>query len=84
MFLEVSIYFIIKQGDSDSEVIICFGTKYKLSVDLIQLLKVKTVLGFTLRHCHKLLRNRIYFARTFHVLLYPIHSKYLKVSLVDI
>ena len=24
----------IKQGDSDSEVIICFGTKFKLSVDL--------------------------------------------------
>ena len=45
---------IIKQGNSDSEVIICFGTKFKLSVDLIQLLKVITVLGFTSRHCHKL------------------------------
>ena len=77
-------YSIIKQGDSDSEVIICFGTKYKLSVDLIQLLNVKMVLGFTLRHCHKLLRNSIYFSRTLHVLLYPIYSKYLKVSLVDI
>ena len=45
---------IIKQGNSDSEVIICLGTKFKLSVDLIQLLKVITVLGFTLRHCHEL------------------------------
>ena len=41
---------IIKQGDSDSEVIICFGTKFKLAVDL----KVKTAWGFTLHHCHKL------------------------------
>ena len=24
----------IKQGDSDCEIIICFGTKFKLSVDL--------------------------------------------------
>ena len=39
---------IIKQGDSNSEVIIWFVTKSKLSVDLIQLLKVITVLGFTL------------------------------------
>ena len=45
---------IIKQGNSDCEVIICFGTKFKLPVDLIQLLKVITVLGFTSRHCHKL------------------------------
>ena len=45
------IYGIIKQGDSDSEVIICFGAKFKLSVDLIQLglLKVIVVSGFTLR-----------------------------------
>ena len=43
---------IIKQGDSGSEVIICFGTKFKS--DLIQLLKIITVFGFTLRHCHKL------------------------------
>ena len=34
-------YCIIKQGDSDSEVIICFGTKFQLSVDLMQLLKVR-------------------------------------------
>ena len=34
---------IIKQGDSDSEVKLCSGTKFKLSVDLIQLLKVITV-----------------------------------------
>ena len=26
---------IIEQGDSDSEVVICFGTKFKLSVDLL-------------------------------------------------
>ena len=45
---------IIKQGNSDSEIIICFCTKFKLSVDLIQLLKVITVLGFTSRHFHKL------------------------------
>ena len=45
---------IIKQGDSNSEVIMCFGTKFKFSVDLIQLLKVIMVLGFTLRHWHKL------------------------------
>ena len=44
-----------KQGGSNSEVIICFGTKFKLSVELIQLLKVVTVLGFTLRHCHNCL-----------------------------
>ena len=44
---------IIKQGDSGSEFIIYFGTKFKLSVDL-QLLKVMTVLGFTSNHCHKL------------------------------
>ena len=37
--------YIIKQGDCDSDVILCFGTKFKLSVhvDLIQLLKVLTV-----------------------------------------
>ena len=34
---------MIKQG----EVVICFGTKFKLTVDLIQLLKVIMVLGFT-------------------------------------
>ena len=45
---------IMKQGDSDSEAIICFGTKFKLSVDLIKLLKSITVLGFTLHYCHKL------------------------------
>ena len=45
---------IIKQGDFDREVINCFGTKFKLSVDLIQLLEVITVWGFTLRYCHKL------------------------------
>ena len=44
---------IIKQGDSDSD-IICFGTNVKLSVDLIQLLKAIMVWGFTLHHCHKL------------------------------
>ena len=43
---------IIKQGDSDSEVILCFGTKFKLLVDL-KLLKVITVVGFTLRHRYK-------------------------------
>ena len=43
-----------KQGDTDSEVIICFGTKCTISVDPIQLLKVITVLGFTLRHFHNL------------------------------
>ena len=30
---------IIKQGDSDNEVIVCFDTKFMLSVDLILLLK---------------------------------------------
>ena len=50
---------IIKQGDSNSEVIICFGTKFKLSVDLIQLLKVITVLGFTLCHGINCLWNSI-------------------------
>ena len=39
---------IIKQGDSDSEVKICFGTKFKLSIDRIHLLKVITVKGFTI------------------------------------
>ena len=29
-----------------------FCTKFKLSIDLIQLLKVITVLRFTLRQCH--------------------------------
>ena len=29
-------YCIIKQGDSDSEVILCFGSKFKSIVDLIQ------------------------------------------------
>ena len=48
---------MIRQGYFDSEVIICFGT-FKLSVDLIQLLKVITVLGFTLSHCHKLFVER--------------------------
>ena len=46
---------IIKQGDSDSEVILCFGTKFKVLTDLIQLLKVKTALVFTLRPCHELI-----------------------------
>ena len=41
-------YVITKQGDSDSEVIICFGTKFKLSVDLIQLLKMHLGLGIYL------------------------------------
>ena len=45
---------IIKQGDSDSEVIIWFDTKFELSVDLIQLLKVIMVWGFTLRYLYKL------------------------------
>ena len=40
----------LKQGDSASEVIICFVTKFNLSVDLIQLLKVITVRGFTLNY----------------------------------
>ena len=40
---------MIKQGDSESEFIICFGT-FKLSVALKQLLKVITVLGLTFRH----------------------------------
>ena len=31
-----------------------FGTRFKTSVDFIQLLEVIAVLGFTLRHCHKL------------------------------
>ena len=44
----------LKQGDSGSEAMICFGTKFQLSVDLIQLLKIITVLGFILRQCHKL------------------------------
>ena len=45
---------LIYQGDSDSDVILYFGIKFKLSVhvDLIQLLKVLTVWGLTLRHCH--------------------------------
>ena len=50
--IEGNILCIIKQGDSDSvcEVIICFVTQFKLSVDLKQLLRVITILGFTLRH----------------------------------
>ena len=47
--IEGNILCIIKQGDSDSVVIICFGTKFKLSVDLKQLLRVITGLGFTSR-----------------------------------
>ena len=47
------VHIIIKQEHSNSEVIIRFGT-FMLSVDLIQLLKVITASGFTLRHCHKL------------------------------
>ena len=39
--------YTINQGDSDSVAIICFGTKFKLSVEHIQLLKLITVLGFT-------------------------------------
>ena len=41
---------LIEQGDSDSEVIICFVSN---SVDLLQLLKFITGWGFSLRHCHK-------------------------------
>ena len=44
---------MIKQGDSDSEVTICFGTKFKILVDLMQLFKVITVWRLSLRHCHK-------------------------------
>ena len=33
MRYEILVY-TIKQGDSDREVIICFGTKFRLSVDL--------------------------------------------------
>ena len=43
----------MKQVELDNEVI-CFGNKFKLSVDLIQLFKEITVWGFTLHHCHKL------------------------------
>ena len=32
-----------------------FGTKFKLSVDLIQKLKVNTVLAIILSHCYKVL-----------------------------
>ena len=39
---------IIKQGDSDSEIIICFGIKFKLSVDLIQVYKFITGFGIYL------------------------------------
>ena len=53
-FYRSKFVFMIKQGDSDSEVILCFGTYFKLSVELIQLCKLITVLGFTLRHCHEL------------------------------
>ena len=38
----------IKQGDSDLEVMICFSTKFKLSVDLTVI-----DLGYALSHCHK-------------------------------
>ena len=41
----------IKQGLFDSEVIICFVLNFS-NQQILQLLKVKTVLGFTLRHCH--------------------------------
>ena len=51
---EIVLSIILKKGDFNNDVIICFGTNFKLSVDLIQLLKVIMVLGFTLRHCHKL------------------------------
>ena len=43
----------MKQGELDNEGI-CFGNKFKLSVDLIQLFKEITVWGFILHHCHKL------------------------------
>ena len=40
---------IIEQKDPDSDVIInMFCTNFKLSVDFVQLLKVITVLGFTI------------------------------------
>ena len=39
--------FIITQGDSNSEDIAIFGTQFKASVDLIQILKVITVWGVT-------------------------------------
>ena len=41
-----------KQGNSNSEVIICFILNLSYQ-KILQLLKVITVLGFTLRHCYK-------------------------------
>ena len=38
---------VIKQGGSDSEVILCFSTKFEASADL-----TVTGLGFNFRHCH--------------------------------
>ena len=42
----------IKQGDSDSEVIICFVLNL-ISQQILQLLIAVTVSGITLRHCYK-------------------------------
>ena len=58
LYTKQSQSYTIKQEDSDSEVIICFGTKFKFSIDPIQLLKVITVLAFTLRHSHKLFMTK--------------------------
>ena len=56
----------IKQGNSDcdSEVIICFVLNLRKQ-QILQLLNVTTVLGFTLRHCHKQLVEK-YLKQTFY------------------
>ena len=41
----------IKQGGSDSEVIICFSTKFEVSADLT-VIKSYNRFGITFRHCH--------------------------------
>ena len=44
----------IKQGNSGSEVTICFVLNLSYQ-QILQLLQVIMLLGFTLCHCHKLL-----------------------------
>ena len=49
----------IKQGDSNSGAIICFGTKFKLLVDYT-VVEIYNCLEFTLRHCFNDLWDSIY------------------------
>ena len=42
---------VIKQGGSDSEVILCFSTKFEVSADLTVIESYR--FGISFRHCHK-------------------------------